>query len=95
LLTAYPNDNSISEGNLNWQGFNSLNNGKTKLALDILKVNMLLYPTRASVYDSYGEALALSGDTVQAIVNYKKALSIEPKKESAVKALAELKAKKK
>lgn len=94
LLKADPNDNSPSEGNLNWQGFNSLNNGKTKLALDILRVNTMLYPTRASVYDSYGEALAISGDTAQAIVNYKKALSLEPKKESSLKALAHLQAKK-
>ena len=95
LQKANPDDQSISEGNLNWQGFNLLDNGKTKLALDILKVNTLLYPTRASVYDSYGEALALSGDTAQAILNYKKALVLDAKKESAIKALAELQAKKK
>lgn len=95
LQKANPDDQSISEGNLNWQGFNLLDNGKTKLALDILKMNILLYPTRASVYDSYGEALALSGDTAQAILNYKKALVLDAKKESAIKALAELQAKKK
>lgn len=94
LLQADPKDESISEGNLNWQGFDMLNNKKTKLALDVLRVNMLLYPTRASVYDSFGEALAISGDTLQAIVHYKKALSLEPKKESSIKALKALQAKK-
>jgi CubicO group peptidase (beta-lactamase class C family) len=95
LLTANPKDESISEGNLNWQGYDMLNQGKIKLALDIFKVNTLLHPTSANVYDSYGEALAKNGDIDQAIVNYKKALAIDPKLESSQKMLAELKAKKK
>ncbi len=95
LLTANPKDESISEGNLNWQGYDMLNQGKIKLALDIFKVNTLLHPTSANVYDSYGEALAKNGDIDQAIVNYKKALAIDPKLEGSQKMLAELKAKKK
>jgi tetratricopeptide (TPR) repeat protein len=95
LLTANPKDESISEGNLNWQGYDMLNNGKIKLALDIFKVNTLLHPTSANVYDSYGEALAKNGDTDLAIANYKKALSLDPKLESSQKMLAELLAKKK
>ena len=95
LLTVNPKDESISEGNLNWQGYDMLNEGKIKLALDIFKVNTLLHPTSANVYDSYGEALAKNGDIDLAIVNYKKALSLDPKLESSQKMLAELKAKKK
>jgi tetratricopeptide (TPR) repeat protein len=90
LLTANPKDESISEGNLNWQGYDMLNNGKIKLALDIFKVNTLLHPTSANVYDSYGEALAKNGDIDLAIINYKKALSLDPKLESSQKMLAEL-----
>jgi len=95
LLTANPKDESISEGNLNWQGYDMLNQGKIKLALDIFKVNTLLHTTSANVYDSYGEALAKKGDIDLAIVNYKKALSLDPKLESSKKMLAELQGKKK
>jgi len=95
LLTVNPKDESISEGNLNWQGYDLLNNGKMKLSLAVFKVNTLLHPTSANVYDSYGEALAKNGDLDLAIVNYKKALSLDPKLETSIKALAELKAKKK
>lgn len=95
LLKANPKDESISEGNLNWQGYDLLREGKINVALDIFKVNTLLHPTSANVYDSYGEALAKKGDIELAIVNYKKALSIDPNLESSKKMLAELQAKKK
>lgn len=95
LLKINPKDESISEGNLNWQGYDMLNNGNTKLALTIFKVNMLLHPASANVYDSYGEALAKNGDIDLAIANYKKALSIDPKMESSQKMLKELMEKKK
>jgi len=95
LLTVNPKDESISEGNLNWQGYDLLNDGEMKLSLAVFKVNTMLHPTSANVYDSYGEALAKNGDIDLAIVNYKKALSLDPKLETSIKALAELKAKKK
>jgi CubicO group peptidase (beta-lactamase class C family) len=94
LLKTNPKDESISEGNLNWQGYDLLNDGKIKLALAIFKVNTLLHPTSANVYDSYGEALAKNGDIDLAIVNYKKALSLDPKLETSQKMLADLQAKK-
>ena len=94
LKKANPKDEAVEEGNLNSQGYELLRSGKTRLALDIFKINTLLYPTSANVYDSYGEACAENGDTDLAIVNYKKALQLDPKKESTKKMLAELQTKK-
>ena len=94
LMKADPKDQSVNEGNLNNQGYESLSAGKTKLALDVFKINTLLYPSSANVYDSYAEACAKNGDDGLAIANYKKALAIDPKKESAIKMLAELQKKK-
>ena len=89
-----PKDRSVNEENLNSQGYDLLQSGKTKLALDVFKINVALYPNSANVYDSYAEACAKDGDTALAIANYKKTLTIDPKKESAIKMLAELQKKK-
>jgi tetratricopeptide (TPR) repeat protein len=94
LMKADPKDQSISEDNLNGQGYNLLQSDKTKLALDVFKINTMLYPGSANVYDSYAEACAKNGDIDLAIANYKKALVIDPKKESAIKMLSELQKKK-
>jgi CubicO group peptidase (beta-lactamase class C family) len=94
LMKTNPKDDAINEQNLNSQGYDLLNEDKTKLALDVFKINIALYPKSANVYDSYGEACAKNGDLDLAITNYQKALAIEPKKESAVKMLAELQKKK-
>jgi len=50
----------------------------------------LAVKSATNVYDSYGEALAKNGDIDLAIVNYKKALSLDPKNQSTAKALAKL-----
>ncbi len=90
LLKVDPNDPAVKEENLNGQGYDLMQSGKTKLALDVFKINTMLYPASANVYDSYAEACVKNGDTELAISNYKKALAIDPKKESAIKTLAEL-----
>lgn len=94
LIKADPKDPVVSEGSLNDQGYNLLGNDQLKLALDVFKMNTMLYPASANVYDSYAEACAKNNDVALAITNYKKALAIDPKKESAIKALAELQKKK-
>ncbi|MFM7850503.1 MAG: tetratricopeptide repeat protein, partial [Flammeovirgaceae bacterium] len=93
LLSVNPKDESSSEGNLNGQGYDLLGAGKTALAITVFKVNTVLYPNSANVYDSYGEALAKNGDVDLAIANYKKALTLDPKLETSIRALEELKAK--
>ena len=94
ILAADPKDNSVNEGNLNQHGYDLLRQKKFKLSMDVFKVNTLLYPNSANVYDSYAEACMESGDKELAIVNYKKSLSLNPENKQTVKMLEELQSKK-
>jgi CubicO group peptidase (beta-lactamase class C family) len=90
LLAADPDDQNVEESGLNRQGYELLQAGKNKLALDIFKINTMLYPNSFNVYDSYADACKSNGDNKAAIENYKKALKLNPKNEGSAKKLAEL-----
>ncbi len=94
LLTNDPKDQSVNEGNLNSQGYDLLRSDKKKLALDLFKINLLLYPNSSNVYDSYAEACMENGDKALAITNYKKSLSLNPENKQAMKMLEKLQSKK-
>jgi CubicO group peptidase (beta-lactamase class C family) len=83
-------DNAASEDEINSQGYQLLQNGKDKLAQDVFKINIALYPKSFNVYDSYADACKKVGNNKEAIANYKKALKINPKSEESAKKLAEL-----
>ena len=59
-------------------------------AIEVFQYNVELFPKKANVYDSLAEAYAQSGDKKMAKKYYEKALSINPKLESARRALGEL-----
>ena len=67
-------DPLINEGDLNSLGYRELRENNFNEAINIFKINVALHPTSYNVYDSLGEALLKSGDTVQALVNFKKSL---------------------
>ena len=67
----------IKESHLNSLGYQSLREKNYKQAVEIFKINMLLYPESSNVYDSYAEALLKNGDTINAIDNFKKSLSLD------------------
>ena len=64
----------INEDDLNSLGYRELRENNYNDAINIFKINVALHPTSYNVYDSLGEALLKSGDTVQALVNFKKSL---------------------
>ena len=68
-------------------GFNYLNNKDFKKAIEILKINTLLYPTSSNTYDHLGDAYLKTKDTTNAIVNYTKALSINPENRGSLRML--------
>jgi tetratricopeptide (TPR) repeat protein len=70
-------DPAINEANFNKLGYYKLNENNYEEAIQIFKINMLLYPESANVYDSYADALKRKGDTLQAIEFYKKSLAID------------------
>ncbi len=79
-LTIKKNDSldpSISEKNFNKSGYTELRKKKYEMAINYFKINAILYPESSNVYDSLGEAYMKSGDTIQAISNFKKSLELD------------------
>lgn len=83
-------DLQMDEGQMNALGYRLLEGGNPSGAIKVLQLNAEAYPDSANVYDSLGEAYAKSGQRQEAMVNYKKALSIDPNMASSVKALKEI-----
>ena len=71
-------------------GYNYQNNKNFKKAIEILKINTLLYPTSSNTYDQLGDAYLKTKDTMNAIVNYTKALSINPENRGSLRMLSEI-----
>ena len=67
-----------TEIELNLYGYQLLNQGQNDKAIEILTLNTKKNPKSANVWDSLGEAYALKGDKKNAIVNFKKSLSMNP-----------------
>ncbi|TCN53961.1 tetratricopeptide repeat protein [Flavobacterium circumlabens] len=80
----------IKEGDMNNVGYQLLQTGKTKEAIEIFKINVATFPKSGNVYDSLGEAYLKDGNTKLAIENYKKSIELDPTNESGKKALEEI-----
>jgi tetratricopeptide (TPR) repeat protein len=66
------------ENELNNYGYAMIANKDYKTAIEVLTINTQKFPKSANVWDSLGEAYALSGDKQNAIANFKKSLSMNP-----------------
>lgn len=73
----------IKERKINQFGYDFINTGNFEDAIEIFKINVALYPKSSNVYDSLGEAYLAKKDTLNAEINFKKALSINPENSSA------------
>jgi CubicO group peptidase (beta-lactamase class C family) len=62
-------------------------NNHDQLSLEVLKLNILLFPNSFNTYDSYGEALAKFGMEEEAIFMYKKSIELNPDNEGGKQAL--------
>lgn len=80
----------MNEGALNACGLDLLFDGYHAQALEVLKINTLLYPGSWNVYDSYGEALWFSGKREEAIAMYQKSIKMNPGNEGGKKALEDI-----
>jgi CubicO group peptidase (beta-lactamase class C family) len=65
-------------------------NKEKELALEVFKLNTLLFPSSANSYNSYAWALSIVGKTEQAIWLYKKSLTINPNDEDVKTELEKL-----
>jgi tetratricopeptide (TPR) repeat protein len=66
----------FSEGIVNLIGYEHLQDGDAKGAIEILKLNATAFPNSANTYDSLSEALAADGQSELAIQNAEKALKL-------------------
>ena len=76
---------------LNTLGYVMLRSDRVDEALLVFNFNTYLFRHEPNVYDSYGEALTIKGDTVNAIKCYEKVLELDSANENAVQQLALLK----
>jgi len=67
-----------TENELNNYGYQLLNNGDKDKAIEVLLLNAQRHPKSANTWDSLGEAYATKGDKKNAIINFKKSLSMNP-----------------
>jgi CubicO group peptidase (beta-lactamase class C family) len=84
----------IKEGDINNAGYQLLQTGKKKEAIEIFKINVETFPKSGNAYDSLGEAYLKDGNTKLAIVNYKKSIELDPANENGKKILEEISKKK-
>ena len=81
----------FDEIEMNALGYQFLQNGKIKDAIELFRLNTFAYPKSWNVYDSLGEAYLKDGQEELAIENYKKSLELNPNNTNAQKVLKNLK----
>ena len=81
---------AINQNKMNRLGYDYIRKNNFDLALEVFKINVALYPTNSNVYDSLGEAYLLQKDTLNAEINFKKALSINPENRSSKRLLTKI-----
>lgn len=77
----------LSEQEMNLIGLQFAGEGKTDAALETLKLNSLLFPASANVYDSYAEILLKSGRKEAAAAMYRRSLALNAHNDGAKAAL--------
>jgi len=83
----------LNEGELNFFGLKLFDDRHTSEALEVLRINTLLFPASFNVYDSYAEVLLKTGKKAAAATMYRKSLDLNPQNEGARKVLEQLKKK--
>lgn len=80
----------IKEDDMNRVGYQLLQTGKKKEAIEVFKINVETFPKSGNVYDSLGEAYLADGNKKLAIENYSKSVELDPSNENGKKVLAEI-----
>jgi uncharacterized protein len=76
---------SPPEMQINGMGYNALSQKQYDKAEALFKMNIENYPQSGNVYDSYADLLIAKKDTVNAIVNFQKALAMTKSEETKLK----------
>ena len=67
-----------SENDLNNYGYQLLNDKLYDRAIEVFVLNTQKHPKSANTFDSLGEAYATKGDKKNAILSFKKSLTLNP-----------------
>jgi pimeloyl-ACP methyl ester carboxylesterase len=81
----------FEEREMNALGYQFLQNGNIKDAIELFKLNTIAFPESGNVYDSLGEAYLKYGQKDLAIKNYEKSLELDTNNSNAKQVLKELK----
>ena len=74
-------------------GYQALGRKQLDVAARFFKLNIAYYPESFNVYDSYGDCLLDKGDVINAIIQFKKSLSLKETPDTRQKLEELLKAK--
>jgi CubicO group peptidase (beta-lactamase class C family) len=84
LKAANSANYDFSESELNMLGYQLFAMKRTKDAIEIFKLNVEMFPKSGNPYDSLGEAYLEDNQKDLALVNYKKAVELDPKNVGAL-----------
>ncbi|MCU0238021.1 MAG: serine hydrolase [Pyrinomonadaceae bacterium] len=84
LKAANSSAYDFSERELNTLGYQFVEMKRIKDAIEIFKLNVEMFPNSANSYDSLGEAYLADNQKDLALVNYKKAVELDPKNSAAM-----------
>jgi CubicO group peptidase (beta-lactamase class C family) len=79
-----------SESELNGLGYEFVRAGMVKNALAVFRLNAESFPGSWNVFDSLGEAYAMSDDTAAAIESYQRSVELNPQNTNGIAALKRL-----
>ncbi|MEN0046042.1 MAG: serine hydrolase, partial [Bacteroidota bacterium] len=77
-------------GELNLLGYTYLKQQTNEKAIQVFKLNTMLYPNSADGYDSLGAAFFKDNQLEQSLLNYQKALEIDPNYSNAKNMIAKI-----
>jgi imidazolonepropionase-like amidohydrolase len=92
LKATQPASYDFSENELNGLGYQLIAMKRFQDAIEILKLNVEVYPESYNTYDSLAEAYMDNGDKDLAVKNYQKSLQLNPQNGNAVEKLKKLNA---
>ncbi|PTT03046.1 serine hydrolase [Pedobacter sp. HMWF019] len=79
LKSKYPDDYNFSdESALNTVGYTLLGKKRFDSAVAVFEYNTVLFPRSGNVFDSLAEAYLNQGDKAKSLINYKRALELDP-----------------
>jgi dienelactone hydrolase len=95
-----PSATLVDEATVNFVGYEHMQAGDLKNAIEIFELNVMAFPNSPNVYDSLGDAYVADGQKQLALKNARKALELlasdttdDPQRKDAIKASAEQKLK--